>query len=80
MDEESKARLMNNEEDPQKITELSVIDRLILSNELTNLELLQETFTIFTSVSIRYLNIKYFFIVVFNFQYLFSFTVGCTYF
>ncbi|XP_059051021.1 cytochrome P450 4C1-like [Achroia grisella] len=41
--------LMNSEEDSLRNTELSVIDRFILSQELNRQELLKETFTIFTS-------------------------------
>ncbi|KAJ0173219.1 hypothetical protein K1T71_011395 [Dendrolimus kikuchii] len=46
---ESKVDLMNIKEDAVSNTELSVIDRLILSQELSDEELIQETFTIFTS-------------------------------
>lgn len=48
--EESKKDLINSEEDSVKSTQLSVIDRFILSQELDPTELLQETFTVFTSV------------------------------
>lgn len=45
---------MNSEEDSRVNTELSVIDRFLLSQELDKDELVQETFTIFTSVSFYY--------------------------
>ncbi|OWR55114.1 cytochrome P450 [Danaus plexippus plexippus] len=41
--------LLNSEQDSVKNTKLSVIDRLILSQELNHKELIEETFTIFTS-------------------------------
>lgn len=41
---------LNNEESINR--QLGVIDRFILSGELTQEELIKETFTIFTSVSI----------------------------
>lgn len=48
---ENKIDLMTSEDDNVKNTQLSVIDRFILSKELDGEELLNETFTIFTSVS-----------------------------
>ncbi|XP_022832187.1 cytochrome P450 4C1-like [Spodoptera litura] len=47
--EDSKRDLMNSEDDSSVNTELSVIDRFLLSQELDKDELVQETFTIFTS-------------------------------
>ncbi|KAH9631391.1 hypothetical protein HF086_012179 [Spodoptera exigua] len=47
--EDSKRELMNSEDDSSVNTELSVIDRFLLSQELNKDELVQETFTIFTS-------------------------------
>ncbi|XP_028173337.1 cytochrome P450 4C1-like [Ostrinia furnacalis] len=47
--EHYKTDLMNTEEDSLKNTQLSVIDRFLLSGELEGEELLKETFTIFTS-------------------------------
>ncbi|XP_049879494.1 cytochrome P450 4C1-like [Pectinophora gossypiella] len=49
LEETRKVDLMNSEEDSLKNTQLSVIDRFILSQELNSEELLKETFTIFTS-------------------------------
>ncbi|KAI5633497.1 cytochrome p450 domain-containing protein [Phthorimaea operculella] len=49
LEETSKIDLMNSEEDCLKNTQLSVIDRFILSQALDADELLKETFTIFTS-------------------------------
>ncbi|KAJ2940215.1 hypothetical protein O0L34_g11782 [Tuta absoluta] len=49
LEETSKIDLMNSEEDCLKNTQLSVIDRFILSQELDADELLKETFTVFTS-------------------------------
>ncbi|XP_026313547.1 cytochrome P450 4c3-like [Hyposmocoma kahamanoa] len=46
---ENKIDLMTSEDDNVKNTQLSVIDRFILSKELDGEELLNETFTIFTS-------------------------------
>lgn len=45
--------LLNSEQDSVKNTKLSVIDRLILSQELNHKELIEETFTIFTSVRLN---------------------------
>nr|QLI62192.1 cytochrome P450 43 [Streltzoviella insularis] len=45
----NKTDLLNTEEDSVSNTQLSVIDRFILSEELEREELLKETFTIFTS-------------------------------
>lgn len=45
-------------EDSERSTELSVIDRFILSGELTPEELVQETYTVFTSVSITTLKYR----------------------
>lgn len=42
---------METEEDSIKNTELSIVDRFILCQEMDREELRQETFTIFTSVS-----------------------------
>uniref|UniRef100_A0A2A4IZA0 Cytochrome P450 n=1 Tax=Heliothis virescens TaxID=7102 RepID=A0A2A4IZA0_HELVI len=47
--EDSKRNLMNSEDDAGVNTQLSVIDRFLLSQELNKEELVQETFTIFTS-------------------------------
>ncbi|KAM3964036.1 cytochrome P450 4C1-like [Aphomia sociella] len=47
--EKEETDLMNSEEDSFKNTQLSVIDRFILSQELDYDDLLKETFTIFTS-------------------------------
>ncbi|KAJ8711112.1 hypothetical protein PYW07_008354 [Mythimna separata] len=47
--EDSKRDLMNREDDAGVNTQLSVIDRFLLSQELNKKELVQETFTIFTS-------------------------------
>ncbi|XP_045454028.1 cytochrome P450 4C1-like [Melitaea cinxia] len=46
---DDKLYLMNTTEDSSKNTQLSVIDRFLLSNELDTKELIDETFTIFTS-------------------------------
>lgn len=54
----SKINLMNTQEDSVGNTDLSVIDRFILSRELSDAELIDETFTVFTSVSI-FLLFKY---------------------
>lgn len=43
--------LLTNGDDSMNNTKLSVIDRFILSNELSPDDMVQETFTIFTSVS-----------------------------
>lgn len=43
--------ILNTQEDLSTNTQLSVIDRFILSHELNSKELIEETFTIFTSVS-----------------------------
>ncbi|CAH2093680.1 unnamed protein product [Euphydryas editha] len=48
-DLDDKLYLMNTIEDSLKNTQLSVIDRFILSNELDSKELIDETFTVFTS-------------------------------
>lgn len=50
--DDSKRDLMNSEDDAVINTQLSVIDRFLLSQELDKDELVKETFTIFTSVSI----------------------------
>ena len=50
---EEKMDILNSQEDSSTNTQLSVIDRFILSNELNYRELIDETFTIFTSVSNR---------------------------
>nr|XP_049699168.1 cytochrome P450 4c3 [Helicoverpa armigera]WRX06017.1 CYP367B2 [Helicoverpa armigera] len=47
--EDSQRNLMNSEDDAGINTQLSVIDRFLLSQELNKEELVQETFTIFTS-------------------------------
>ncbi|CAD0204273.1 unnamed protein product [Chrysodeixis includens] len=47
--EDSKRVLMHSEDDASVNTQLSVIDRFLLSQELDEDELLRETFTIFTS-------------------------------
>ncbi|KAJ8711126.1 hypothetical protein PYW07_008368 [Mythimna separata] len=47
--EDSKRDLMNREDDAGVNTQLSVIDRFLLSQELNKEELVTETFTIFTS-------------------------------
>ncbi|KAL0818411.1 hypothetical protein ABMA28_008882 [Loxostege sticticalis] len=47
--ENCKMDLMNSSEDSLKNTQLSVIDRFILSGELDKEEMVNETFTIFTS-------------------------------
>ncbi|KAJ8712786.1 hypothetical protein PYW08_008090 [Mythimna loreyi] len=47
--EDSKKDLMNKEDDSGVNTQLSVIDRFLLSQELNKEELVQETYTIFTS-------------------------------
>ncbi|XP_026727235.1 cytochrome P450 4V2-like [Trichoplusia ni] len=47
--DDSKRDLMNSEDDAVINTQLSVIDRFILSQELDQDELVKETFTIFTS-------------------------------
>lgn len=49
--EQWKTDLLNIDDDDKINTELSVIDRFILSQQFNNDELLEETFTIFTSVS-----------------------------
>lgn len=53
IEETKKQDLIKNGQDTLSSTELSVIDRLILSNELDHYELLNETFTVFTSVIIH---------------------------
>lgn len=55
--EKHKENVKDPEKDMLGNTELSVIDRLILSQELNEQELLNETFTIFTSV--RYILSKF---------------------
>lgn len=54
--EDSKRDLMDTETDAGVNTQLSVIDRFLLSSELNKQELVHETFTIFTSVSIPILS------------------------
>ncbi|XP_030024507.2 cytochrome P450 4C1 isoform X1 [Manduca sexta] len=49
LETESKKNLMSNDEDDVRNTEISVIDRFILSQELNAAELIHETFTVFTS-------------------------------
>ncbi|CAG9559212.1 unnamed protein product [Danaus chrysippus] len=46
---EDDLELLNSEQDSMRNTKLSVIDRLILSQELNDKELIEETFTLFTS-------------------------------
>ncbi|XP_023938237.2 cytochrome P450 4C1 isoform X2 [Bicyclus anynana] len=47
--EQSERDLINSEDDSKSNAQLSVIDRFLLSQELDSTELIEETFTIFTS-------------------------------
>ncbi|XP_046964447.1 cytochrome P450 4C1-like [Vanessa cardui] len=63
-----KLHLMNSEEDSSKNTQLSVIDRFILSDELDSKELIDETFTVFTSSQEASAKIASFFLMMMAFH------------
>ncbi|XP_050353174.1 cytochrome P450 4C1-like [Nymphalis io] len=63
-----KLYLMNSEEDSSKNTQLSVIDRFILSDEFDSKELVNETFTIFTSSQEASAKISSFFLLMMAFH------------
>ncbi|XP_064074304.1 cytochrome P450 4C1-like [Vanessa tameamea] len=60
--------LMNSDEDSSKNTRLSVIDRFILSDEFDSKDLIDETFTIFTSSQEASAKIASFFLMMMAFH------------